>query len=187
LSAILTVANRESGQRRFARAKQALAFADSIYPGSPDTRSFRAAIDEAEREARSAHLGEQEAVVRFRPATRQAAQRFLGDWDALVKVEPGTPMKGSATFLMSGDSLLVRFTARGVAIDGGDLIEPNAIVRIEGDSLSWERENAGGGRAVTSARITADGTIQGEEKLVGGRAPPAGFTMPKVTVSMTKR
>jgi hypothetical protein len=187
LGAILTIANRESGQRRFTRARGALAFADSLYPGSPETQSFRAAIDEAEHEARSSRLGEQESVVKFKPATPQSAARLLGDWDGVVKVEPGTPMKASASFLLSGDSLLIRFVAHGVAIDGGDLIEPNAVVRVEGDSLFWERENMGGGRAVTSARITAEGRIDGKETLVGGRAVPAGFTMPTVTVEMIRR
>ncbi|HUQ48778.1 MAG TPA: alpha/beta hydrolase-fold protein [Gemmatimonadaceae bacterium] len=186
LSAILTVANRESGQRRFTRARSALAYGDSLYPGSSDTQSFRAAIDDAEREAKAAHLGEQESVVKFKPITRDAAVPVLGDWDVLVRVEPGTPMKGRASFRVSADSLLVKFVARGVAIDGGDLVEPDAPVRVEGDSLFWERENNGGGRAVTSARIVADGRIQGEETLVGGRAMPAGFTMPKVTVEMTR-
>jgi hypothetical protein len=82
---------------------------------------------------------------------------------------------------------MLGFTARGVAIDGGDLIEPPAPVRVEGTSIVWDRENAGGGRAVTSAHLIPDGKIIGEEKMAGGRELPTGFTPPRVTIEMTRR
>jgi len=95
-------------------------------------------------------------------------------------------MKGTASFFVKGDSLMIRFTAHGVAIDGGDLSEPPSPVRVVGDSVFWERENAGGGRAVTAAKLTAD-RIQGEETLVGGHKMPADFTPPRVFVELTRR
>ena len=186
LGAILTIANKEANQRRFDSARRALAKADSLYPGSPDTKDFRAGVEAAAAEASRGGLKPIESTVRFRPTTRAEAEPFLGEWNALVRVVPGTPMNGSATFFLRGDTLLLAFTARGVAIDGGDLIEPPAPVRIDGSSITWDRENGGGGRAVTTARL-ADGRIEGEELLVGGREMPAGFEAPRVTIEMTKR
>lgn len=187
LGSILTVANKEANQRRFESARQALAKADSLYPGSPDTKNFRAGVEEAAAEASRGGLKSLESTVHFKPATRAEAEPFLGEWDALVRVIPGTPMKGAAVFYLRGDTLFLGFTARGVAIDGGDLTEPPAPVRIEGTSITWDRENAGGGRAVTSARLLANGRIEGAEILVGGRAMPAGFDPPRVTIEMTRR
>jgi hypothetical protein len=185
LGAILTIANREANQRRFDSARRALAKADSLYPGSAETRNFRAGVEDAAAEASRAGLKPVESTIRFRPTTRAEAEPFLGDWSALVRVVPGTPMKGAAKFFLRGDTLFLSFTARGVAIDGGDLIEPAAPVRIDGNSIIWDRENAGGGRAVTTARL-ANGKIEGEELLVGGREMPAGFDAPRVTIEMTR-
>lgn len=103
-----------------------------------------------------------------------------------MRVEPGSPVKGTASFFVKGDSLLTRFIAHGVAIDGGDLSEPPTPIRVVGDSVYWERENAGGGHAVTAARVTAPDKIQGEETVVGGRKLPAGFTPPRVFVELTR-
>jgi hypothetical protein len=96
-------------------------------------------------------------------------------------------MKGTASFFAVGDSLMIRFNAHGVAIDGGDLSEPPFPVRVVGDSVFWERENAGGGHAVTAAKVIAGDKIRGEESLVGGRRLPAGFTPPKVFVELARR
>jgi enterochelin esterase-like enzyme len=186
LGAILTIANREANQRRFDSARQALAKADSLYPGASDTKNFRAGVEDAAAEASRDGLKPVESTVRFKPTTRVEAEPFLGEWNALVRVVPGTPMNGSATFFLRGDTLFLSFTARGVAIDGGDLVEPPAPVRIDGTSIIWDRENAGGGRAVTTAHL-ANGKIEGEELLVGGRAMPAGFDAPRVTIEMTRR
>ncbi|HMH25598.1 MAG TPA: hypothetical protein VK542_03310, partial [Gemmatimonadaceae bacterium] len=186
LSAFLNIANREANQRRFDSARRALAMADSLYPGSPDTKSFRGGVEAAAAEASRGGLGPLRSTVQFKPATKAEAEPFLGTWDAVVNVDPGTPMKGAAVFFQRGDTLMLGFTARGVAIDGGDLIEPPTPVRVEGTSIVWDRENAGGGRAVTSAHLTADGKIQGEEKMAGGRELPAGFTPPRVTIEMTR-
>lgn len=187
LGSILNIANKEANQRRFDEARRSLAVADSLYPGSADTKSFRAGVEEAAAEAARNRLGPLQSTVQFKPTSRAAAIPFLGSWEALVKVEPGSPMRGAALFYLRADTLFLRFTARGVAIDGGDLTEPPAPVRIDGKSITWERENAGGGRAVTSARLTANGKIEGTEKLVGGREMPTGFTAPRVTIEMTKR
>jgi pimeloyl-ACP methyl ester carboxylesterase len=187
LSALLSIANKEANQRRFASAREALAVADSLYPGSADTRSFRAGVEDAAAEAARSGLKPVESTVQFRPATKAEAAPFVGKWDAVVSVDPGTPMKGDAVFYQRGDTLMLAFTARGVAIDGGDLVEPPTPVRVEGASLVWDRENAGGGRAVTSARLTSDGKIIGEENLAGGRELPPGFTPPRVTIEMTRR
>jgi hypothetical protein len=186
LSAFLNIANREANQRRFDSARRALAMADSLYPGSPDTKSFRAGVEDAAAEASRSGLKPVKSTVQFKPATKAEAEPFIGKWDAVVSVDPGTPMKGDAVFYQSGDTLMLAFTARGVAIDGGDLIEPPTPVRVEGTSIVWDRENAGGGRAVTSAHLTASGRIEGEEKMAGGRELPTGFTPPRVTVEMTR-
>lgn len=187
LGAILTIANREANQRRFGSARLALARADSLYPGSPDTKNFRAGVEAAAAEASHGGLKSLESTIHFKAATRAEAEPFLGEWNALVRVVPGTPMNGAATFFLRGDTLFLSFTARGVAIDGGDLTEPPALVRIDGTSISWDRENAGGGRAVISARLLPNGRLEGEEILVGGRAMPAGFDPPRVTIEMTRR
>jgi uncharacterized protein len=186
LSAFLNIANREANQRRFGLARRALAMADSLYPGSPDTKSFRGGVEAAAAEASRNGLKPVESTVQFKPATKAAAEPFLGKWDAVVSVVPGTPMKGAAVFYQRGDTLFLAFTARGVAIDGGDLIEPPTPVRVDGTSITWDRENAGGGRAVTSAHLTPDGRIEGEETMAGGRELPAGFTPPRVTIEMTR-
>jgi hypothetical protein len=186
LSAFLNIANREANQRRFDSARRALAMADSLYPGSPDTKSFRSGVEDAAAEAKRSGLGPVRTTVQFKPATKAEAEPFLGTCAAVVNVDPGTPMKGNAVFYQRGDTLMLGFTAHGVAIDGGDLIEPPTPVRVEGTSIVWDRENAGGGRAVTSAHLTADGKIQGEEKMAGGRELPAGFTPPRVTIEMSR-
>jgi len=187
LGAILTIANREANQRRFESARRALAKADSLYPGSPDTKSFRDGVETAAAEASRGGLKALESTIRFKPVSKAEAEPFLGEWNAIVRVDPGTPVNGAAVFYLRADTLFLGFTAHGVAIDGGDLIEAPAPVRIEGTSVIWDRENGGGGRAVTSARLTANGRIEGEETLVGGREMPAGFAVPRVTIEMTRR
>jgi hypothetical protein len=187
LGAILSISNREASQRRFDSARHALALADSLYPGAPDTRSFREHIESAAAEASRAGLKPLQSSVHFKPTGRAEAEPFLGDWDGIVNVIPGTPMKASAVIYLQGDTLLLRLTARGVAIDGGDLIESPAPVRIEGTSIVWDRENAGGGREVTYARLTGQGRIEGESTLVGGHELPPGLVMPRVTIVMTRR
>jgi hypothetical protein len=187
LGAILSIANKEANQRRFVPARRALALADSLYPGSMDTRSFREGVESAAAEASRAGLEPLQSSVHFRPTTRAEAEPFLGDWDAIVKVDPGSPMNGTAVIHLHGDTLLLGFTAHGVAIDGGDLIEPYALVRVEGNSIVWDRENAGGGREVTSAHLAGKGKLAGESTLVGGRELPPGFVTPRVTIEMTKR
>jgi pimeloyl-ACP methyl ester carboxylesterase len=187
LSSFLNIANREANQRRFVSARRALAMADSLYPGSADTRSFRSGVEDAAAEASRSGLKPVESTVQFKPATKADAAPFLGKWDAVVSVDPGTPMKGDAVFYQRGDTLMLGFTAHGVAIDGGDLIEPPTPVRVEGTSIVWDRENAGGGRAVTSAHLSPDGKIKGEETMAGGHELPPGFTPPRVTIEMTRR
>lgn len=186
LSAILTIANREANQRRFESARRALARADSLYPGASDTKNFRAGVEDAAAEASRGGLKPVESTVHFKPTTRVEAEPLLGAWNATVKVDPGTPIKGTAVFSLRADTLYLTFTARGVAIDGGDLIEPPTPVRVEGSSIVWDRENGGGGRAVTSAHLTPEGKIEGEETLVGGREMPAGFAVPRVLIEMTR-
>jgi hypothetical protein len=187
LGSILNIANREANQRRFDAARAALALADSLYPGSPDTKSFRAGVNDAEAEAAKTRLGPLQSTIQFKPTTGAEAAPFLGSWEAVVHVDPGSPMNAKAIFYLTADTLFLRFTAVGIAIDGGDLMEPPVPVRIDGRSITWERENAGGGRAVTSARLTSTGKMVGTEKLIGGREMPAGFTPPRVTIEMTKR
>jgi hypothetical protein len=187
LGALLSIANTEANQRRFESARRALALADSLYPGSPDTQSFREGVESVAAEASRAGLKPLLSSVSFKPTNRTEADPFLGDWDAIVTVTPGTPMRASAVIYLQGDTLLLRFTAHGVAIDGGDLLEPPALVRVEGTSIVWDRENAGGGREVTSARLTGKGRIEGEATLVGGHELPPGFVTPRVTIEMTKR
>jgi len=150
VNSLLTIANNEANQRRFAPARQALAMADSLYPGSPNTQQFRAGIAEVEKDAAASRLGPIKPAIQFRPTAPNEAASLIGDWDGAVRVEPGSPMKGTASFFVKGDSLMIRFTAHGVAIDGGDLSEPPSPVRVVGDSVFWERENAGGGRARTT-------------------------------------
>lgn len=187
LGALLSIANNEANQRRFVSARHALALADSLYRGSADTRAFREGVEGAASEAARAGLKPLESSIHFKPTTQAEAAPFLGDWDAIVRVTPGSPMKASATIYLQGDTLFLRFIAHGVAIDGGDLTEPPAPARVEGTSIVWDRENSGGGREVTTARLIAKGTIEGAATLVGGRELPPGFVAPRVTIEMTKR
>lgn len=187
LGSLLTIANNEANQRRFAQARQALAVADSLYPGSPSSQQFRAGIAEVEKDAAASRLGPPTSALEFRPTTAAEAASLIGDWDVLMRVEPGTPFKGTASFFTKGDSLMIRFTAHGVAIDGGDLSEPPSPVRVVGDSVYWERENAGGGHAVTAAKITAPDRMKGEETIAGGHKLPPGFTPPRAFVELTRR
>jgi predicted alpha/beta superfamily hydrolase len=187
LSAILRIADGEANQRRFDSARRALALADSLYPGTPDVRTFRDGVEASAAEAARTGVGPVRPAINFKPTSVAEAARFLGGWNAVVRVIPGSAMNGAAVFSLSGDSLLIRFVTQGVALDGGDLLEPPQPVRVEGDSVFWERENLGGGRAVTSARLTANGKIEGEETLVGGRPMPAGFTPPRAFVELKKR
>jgi Putative esterase len=186
LGAILRIANGEANQRRFENAQKALRLADSLYPGSADTRQFREGVRGAAAEAARNGWKAIESTVRPTPITATDAKTLVGAWSGVVRVEPGTPMNADAFFFLRADTLFVRITAHGVAIDGGDLMESPAPVEIHGDSLSWDRENAGGGRAVIVAHRTAD-KIQGVETLVGGRELPPGFTPPKVTVELIRR
>ena len=62
LSAFLNIANREANQRRFASARRALAMADSLYPGSSDTKSFRGGLEAAAAEASRSGLEPGEAL-----------------------------------------------------------------------------------------------------------------------------
>jgi uncharacterized protein len=186
LGAILRIANGEANQRRFDRARKALALADSLYPGSSDTKQFRAGVAAAQAEAARNRWTAVESTVRAGPITPSQGAGLIGTWTGVFRVEPGTPMNADAVFFMRGDTLFVRMTAHGVAIDGGDLVEPPAPVEVHGDSLIWDRENPGGGRAVIVAHRIA-GKIEGAETLVGGREMPAEFTPPKVTVEFTRR
>jgi hypothetical protein len=186
LGAILRIANGEANQRRFDDAKKALALADSLYPGSPDIAQFREGVNAGIAEASRGGLKAIESTVRATPMTGAGATALLGAWSGVFRVEPGTPMNVDAFFFLRSDTLFVRITAHGVAIDGGDLTEAPAPVEVRGDSISWDRENPGGGRAVIVARQSAD-KIRGEETLVGGHEMPAGFTPPKVTVELTRR
>lgn len=187
LGALLSIANTEANQRRFDSARHALALADSLYPGSHDTQSFREGVESVAADASRAGLKPLVSSVFFKPTNSTEAQPFLGDWEAIVSVIPGTPMRASAVIYLRGDTLLMRFTAHGVAIDGGDLIEPPALVRVEGTSIVWDRENAGGGREVTSAHLTGKGKIEGEATLVGGHEMPSGFVTPRVMIEMTRK
>jgi putative esterase len=186
LSAVLRIANGEANQRRFDQARAALALADSLYPGSSDIAQFRAGVDAAAAEAARTGLKAIRSTVHAAPIASAQAAPLLGAWSGVFHVEPGTPMNAEAFFFLRGDTLFVRMTARGVAIDGGDLVEAPAPVEVNGDALKWDRENAGGGRAVVVARRTAN-TIEGEETIVGGREMPAEFMPPKVTVTFTRR
>lgn len=185
LDALLTIANREANQRRFVEARRALARADSLYPGAQSTASFRAMVEKGAAEAKQNGLGEMTPVLSFKPATAAASAPLLGEWSMLTKVEPGTPMMGSATFSLRADSLMIGIVARGVAIDGGDLVERPVPVRLDGNQIRWERENQGGGHEVTTARLVG-GHIVGEASMVGGARMPAGFNVPRVTVELTR-
>jgi uncharacterized protein len=186
LGAILRIANGEANQRRFDEARKALALADSLYPGSPDTKEFHGGVNAAAAEASGNGLTAVQSTVHAAPITTSEAAPLLGAWSGIFRVEPGTPMNADLLFFQRGDTLFVRMTARGVAIDGGDLIEAAAPVEVHGDSLSWDRENAGGGRALVVAHRVG-GKIEGAETLVGGREMPAGFNPPKVTIEFGRR
>jgi hypothetical protein len=187
LGSVLHIANNEANQRRFDRARSALALADSLYPGAVDIREFRTGVNAAAAEASQNGLKAIESTVRARPVTSEASAKLVGAWSGVLRVEPGTPLGADAVFSLSGDTLYVKVTAHGVAMDGGDLVDAPAPVELRDGTIIWDRENAGGGRAVIVARLTATGTIEGVETLVGGREMPAGFTPPKATIELTRR
>ncbi len=186
LSSLLEVVNREANQRRFSAARAALARAEADYPGSADVASFREAVDELSTEALRLGQGETRSKVVFRAASRTTAGRILGEWTMRTVVTPGTPGQGRAQFEIHGDTLVLQSTAHGVAMDGGDLKLKPAIVFFDGQTLKWDRENSGGGRAVVSARLTPSGRIVGTEQIVDGHPLPVGFAPPEVRIEMVR-
>ena len=186
LSSLLEVVNREANQRRFAAAREALARAEALYPGSADVASFRASVDDEVAEAQRVGQGASRSRLAFVAASRTSAARILGEWTMRTIVTPGTPVQGNAHFEIHGDTLVLRSTAQGVAMDGGDLQLKPAIVAFDGELLHWDRENSGGGRAVVSARLTQSGRIVGTELVVDGHPMPAGFTPPEVRIELVR-
>ncbi len=186
LYSLLEVANRESNQRRFIAANAALASADSLYPGAVPIASFRADVDASIAEARRLGQCESRSRIEFTPVTRAQAASLVGEWRMRITVTPGTPGVGSARFELRGDTLIVQMTAEGVALDGGILKIAPAIVAVRRNTLRWDRENNGGGRAETLARLTQSGRIEGSETIVDGHPLPPGFTPPTVHVVLTR-
>lgn len=61
-----------------------------------------------------------------------------------------------------------------------------AIVSFDGQSLQWDSENSGGGRAVVSARLTQSGRIVGTEQVMDGHPMRAGFTPPEARIELVR-
>ncbi len=186
LSSVLEVVNREANQRRFTSAWAALVRAETLYPGSTSIAAFRAAVDASVTEAQRLGQGESRSRLPFKTTTRSTATPVLGDWTMRIDVKPGTPGTGTARFELHGDTLVLQGIAHGVALDGGDLKLKPATVSFDGTMLQWDRENTGGGRAVVSARLMADGRIVGTEEVVDGHPIPAGFVLPEVRIELVR-
>ena len=189
MSNLLEVANREANQRRFIRARAALDRAAALYPASRTPAEWRAQV--AELEADAVRLGQNEVTSRIRPTVQPPSvlEPLKGSWQLRITSTSPSFMPSSATVVMavSGDTLFAQTTHAGMAFDGGEYREPRAPVEVRGDTLRWDRENAGGGREITTVVRAPDGSFSGRADLVDGHPLPAGFTPPEIRIELRRR
>ena len=188
LSALLQVANHEARQRRFAQAYAALDEAARVYPSSRTVGAWRRDVQAAQKSATEQGLLPTKTTLRFTPVSAAVAATLLGHW--AVRMYSDSPefqdVLGDATFELHGDTLVYDAVAHGVAFDGGDFKDRASIVEMHGDTLRWERENSGGGLAVTTAELKPDGTIAGREEMEQSEPLPAGFSPPQAYVKLER-
>ena len=188
MGALLEVANREANQRRFARAYAALDRAKALYPQSRTPAELRAQVAQIDAEARAKGQGEVRTRIAPAPLPASIIDPLRGTWlQRISSDDPGFhAMTGAVEFASRGDTLVARVMADGVAFDGGAYRQPWAPVEVRGDTLRWDRENAGGGREITTVVRSADGRYAGVADIADGHELPPGFTPPVIRVELRR-
>ena len=169
-AAFLAAATRRIDAHAAADAVTLLERGRSVHPKS---RRIAAAIETA----RAAMTATGPRInVPFVPVTAEQAAPLLGEW---VEEQPprgqAPAMRVEHRFELRGDTLM--HAARVHPGPGGP--PPFSVaampVRLDGDTIRWERFNRGGGGYVTELRFTSRDVLVGTETGIGLPPPPPGI------------
>lgn len=180
-AAFLAAASRRIDARAAGDAVALLERGKKVHPRS--TR-LATALDAA-RAAFAA--GSPDIRVPFRPMTADQAAPLLGDWVEEQPPQGQAPaMRVEHRFELRGDTLT--HAARVIPGPGGPPSFSVAAmpVRIDGDTVRWERFNRGGGGYVTELRFAGRDVLAGTETGIGLPAPPPGIENRPSTVRLVR-